>query len=164
MKITIRKALLADAYDYTDCSISCFQTAYKGIASDEFLNNLPNEREQRVEKFRKTLTDPDIETYCVIFENEIIGFLVIHEKDSCIWAIYLLEEYRSMGNGKEMLDFAIGNLKCIGHKNITLWVLEKNIRARRFYEKNGFSFDGTKRENAKYGNLLVQLRYALNIK
>jgi ribosomal protein S18 acetylase RimI-like enzyme len=60
-----------------------------------------------------------------------------------------------------MLDFAISELKHAKQKEIFLWVFEENIEARRFYEKNNFSFDGTKRE-VKYGKPLVQLRYVLN--
>ena len=161
MKITIRKALPEDAYEYTSCFISCLQTAYKGIASDAFLKNLSAEKEQRIEKFLKNLTNPDIETYCAIFENKMIGFLAIHKKDGEIWAVYLLEEFRSRGYGKELLEFAIGEFKCIGHKRITLWVFEKNNRARRFYEKNGFFFDNIKKETTNYGTLLVQLQYTL---
>ena len=161
MKITIRKALPEDDYDYADCVISCWQTAYKGIVSDDFLNSMLIEREQLAERFRKNLTNTDLETYCVIFENKMIGFLVIHKNDGEIWAIYLIEEFRSKGYGKEMLDFAISELKRIGHKKISLWVFEENNRARQFYEKNGFNFDGTKRENDKYGKMLVQLRYML---
>ena len=163
MKISIHKALSEDAYDYADCFISCLQTAYKGIASDEFLNNLSEQREQRVQRFQKNLTNTDIETYCVKFDNRMIGFLTINKKDGEIWAIYLLEEFRSRGYGKEILDFAIDELKNIGHKNITLWVFEKNTGARRFYENNGFSFDGTKRETTNYGGVLMQLRYLLNL-
>jgi len=43
-----------------------------------------------------------------------------------------------------------------------LWVLEGNNRARQFYEKNGFYFDGTIRER-EYGKLLVQLKYVLRL-
>lgn len=163
MKITIRKAVADDAYAYTDCFISCLQTAYKGIASDKFLSNLLINREKRIKKFLRNLSNPNLETYCVILKNQMIGFLAIHKTDGEIWAIYLLEEFQCKGYGKEMLKFAISELEQIGHKEISLWVFEKNIRARCFYEKNGFNFDGTKRENDKYGKLLVQLRYTLNI-
>ena len=92
----------------------------------------------------------------------MIGFLTIHKKDGEIWAIYLLEEFRSKGYGKEILNFAITELKSIGHKTIVLWVFEENHKARRFYEKNGLRFDGTKRENDRYGKMLVQIRYELS--
>jgi len=159
MSITIRKALLEDAYNYTDCFIACLQTAYKGIVSDDFLNNLSVEKEQRAEKFRKSLTNPEIDVYCVTFEKEMIGFLTTHKIDSEIWSIYLLEEFRGKGHGKVMLDFALESLQHIGHKKITLWVFEENIRARRFYENNGLIFDGMKRDTTNYGKPLIQLRY-----
>ena len=162
MNITIRKALLEDVYDFTDCMISCLQTAYKGIASDNYLDNLLAEREERAERFLKNLKNPDLETYCVILENKMIGFLTIHKKDGEIWAIYLLEESRSKGYGKEILNFAITELKSIGNKTIVLWVFEENHKARRFYEKNGLRFDGTKRENDRYGKMLIQIRYELS--
>ena len=57
-----------------------------------------------------------------------------------------------------MLDFAVNKFKSMGYKGIFLWVLEKNNKARRCYEKHGFCFDGTKRE-VTYGKLLVKLRY-----
>lgn len=157
--ITIRKASSEDACNYVDCLISCWQSAYKGIVPDEFLNNMSADKGQRIEKYRKSLTNPDIETYCVIHEEGIIGFLCIHKKDSDIWAIYLIEEFCGKGYGKAILDFAVTELKRIGHKQIFLWVFEENYRARRFYEKNRFYLNGEKREMT-YGKPLVQLRYA----
>jgi hypothetical protein len=43
-----------------------------------------------------------------------------------------------------------------------LWVLEGNSRARRFYERGGWAFDGTTRD-VPYGDETAhQLRYALH--
>jgi len=158
MRITICKALFEDANNYVDCLISCWQSAYKGIVPDEFLNNMPTEKNQRIERYKKSLINPDIETYCVINEEKMIGFLCIHKKDGEIWAIYLIEEFCGKGYGKKVLDFAVNELKRIGHKQIFLWVFEENNRARRFYEKNNFYLNGAKREMT-YGKPLVQLRY-----
>lgn len=163
MGIIIRKALPEDAYDYTVCAISSRQSAYKGIVPDEYLDNMLVEKEQQVEKIRKNLTDPDIESYCVIYESKMIGFLAIYKRHAEIGAIYLIKDFWGKGYGKEMLDFATNELKSEGHKKIFLWVFEENNRARRFYEKHGFSFDGTKRENDKYGKMLVQLKYTLEL-
>jgi len=162
MGIIIRKALPEDAYELTICHISCFQSAYKGIVADEFLENMLAEKEQRVERYKKSLLDPgDCVYYCVVYAGRIIGFLIIHKKDGEIWAIYLIEEFRNKGYGKEMLDFAIKELNRMGHKEVFLWVFEENIGARRFYERHNLNFDGTKRE-VKYGKSLVQLRYVIS--
>ena len=84
MSITIRRALAEDAHVFTDCFISCLQTAYRGIMPDEYLNNLLADREQRTEKFHKNLANTDLETYCILVGAKMIGFLVTHISKSRI--------------------------------------------------------------------------------
>jgi len=164
MGIIIRRALPEDAYDYTVCHISIWQSAYKGIVPDEYLNNMSAELEQRVEKYKNTLSNPgDCEYYCVMLSNKMIGFITINPCTREIWAIYLSKEFWGSGYGKEMLDFSINRLNRERPSEISLWVFEDNGRARRFYEKNNFTFDGTKRSVDWYGGVpLVQLKYVLN--
>lgn len=92
----------------------------------------------------------------------MIGFLTIDTINAEIWAIYLTEDFWGKGYGKKILDFAINDLKRLEHKEIFLWVLEENNRAKRFYEKNDFYFSGTTRER-EYGKPLVQLRYVFKV-
>ena len=164
MEITIRKALPEDAYDYTICHISIWQSAYKGIVPDEYLNSMSNEVEKRVEKYTETLTNPgDREYYCVMLSDKMIGFIIIELCTGEIWAIYLSKEYWGSGYGKEMLDFSVSELEKKGHNEISLWVFEDNKRARRFNEKNSFVYNGTKREVNWYGGVpLIQLKYVRN--
>ena len=61
-------------------------------------------------------------------------------------AIYLLPEIWGRGQGSELLRYALGKLKENGFRNICLWVMKGNIRARKFYEKNGFQISGKERE------------------
>lgn len=42
-----------------------------------------------------------------------------------------------------------------------LWVLEENLRARKFYEKAGFEYEGSK-EVINLGKEFFQLKYILN--
>ena len=56
-----------------------------------------------------------------------------------IISIYLLPEYFGRGYGRLFFTHVVSELLRKGYKDIYLWVLEKNNRARRFYEKNGFS-------------------------
>lgn len=55
-----------------------------------------------------------------------------------IVSIYLLPSYMGKGYGKILLDAVIKELAQLGFHNIFLWVLEENLRARKFYEKAGF--------------------------
>lgn len=59
-----------------------------------------------------------------------------------IMAIYSLPETWGTGFGRAMLTEALCQ---IGGKSVSLWAFKKNHRARRFYEKHGFHWDGTER-------------------
>ncbi len=56
-----------------------------------------------------------------------------------IVSVYLLPEYMGKGYGSALLSRAAEELKKLGFQDILLWVLEGNTRAKRFYEKHGFS-------------------------
>jgi len=78
-----------------------------------------------------------------------------------IYAIYVLPQFWHQGIGRELLDEAERRLK--GFSAFTLWVLEKNARARRFYEARGFRLDGSRKEDTIGGVLLTELRYEKKI-
>jgi len=75
-----------------------------------------------------------------------------------IMSIYLLPEYFGKGFGKPLMDNSISFLLTRGYANIYVWVLELNVMARRFYEKNGFVLSD-KKPNSIGGKDLVSVRY-----
>jgi GNAT superfamily N-acetyltransferase len=151
-KITIRKAMLEDAEEWAEFHISSWRSAYKGIVSDEYLAGLSTQ--ERAAAFSRNLTGlTGYEFFCAVCGDKIIGTLFIgksHDDDKPeageICAVYLLEEFWDKGIGLELMDFGIDKLRQNGHGEAILWVLEENARARRFYEKYGFSADGAKKE------------------
>lgn len=48
-------------------------------------------------------------------------------------------------------------LNQIGNQPVFLWAFEENVRARRFYEKHGFRWDGTQRLSEFDG--AIEVRY-----
>ena len=64
------------------------------------------------------------------------------EEGAEIVALHSLPESWGSGLGKAMLAAA---LEEIGDRPVYLWAFKENKRARRFYEKNGFHFDGSER-------------------
>jgi GNAT superfamily N-acetyltransferase len=169
MDIVIRKALPDDAYNYASCHISCWVSAYKGIVTDEFLSNMPGELEQRGERYRQAFADPGSgEYYCLLDAERMIGFFFFNKSGDEdkphageVIAIYLLEEYWGKGYGRKMMDYAVECLKHSGHSEVILWTFEQNNRARRFYERYGFTFDGNKKEMTNWGSPLILVRYVL---
>ena len=84
------------------------------------------------------------------------GFLCWQETEEGaeIVAIHSLPESWGSGLGKEMLT---QGLKQMGERKVSLWAFKENSRARRFYEKNGFYWDGTQRVSEFDG--VLEVRY-----
>ena len=70
-----------------------------------------------------------------------------------IVAIHTLPESRGTGLGHAMLTEALSQ---IGNQPVFLWAFKENTRARRFYEKHGFHWDGTERVSEFDGALEVR--------
>ena len=64
------------------------------------------------------------------------------ENGAEIIAIHSLPESWGSGLGQAMLT---GAMEQIGDQPVFLWAFKENKRARRFYEKNGFRWDGSER-------------------
>ena len=89
----------------------------------------------------------------LIGENS--GMLCWQETESGaeIVAIHSLPEIWGTGLGHAMLTEA---LLQIGERPVFLWAFKENKRARRFYEKHGFCWDGSERVSEIDGALEVR--------
>ena len=107
------------------------------------------QKELSLAQIEKDLADPESETYFVLHEGEIAGFLKVNwgqaqsEKTGLesafeIHRIYLLEDYQGLGLGKEMFDFALDLARSRGFEWAWLGVWEKNFKAQKLYFKSGF--------------------------
>jgi GNAT superfamily N-acetyltransferase len=75
-----------------------------------------------------------------------------------LYAIYVVPSRWSTGAGSALLDGVIALAAQSGYTDMSLWVLEANDRARRFYEQAGFALTG---ESAVLSRLdgVLQVRY-----
>lgn len=164
MELTIRKANVEDANEYAKVNVLSWQAAYKGIVPDEYLDSLTIE--SKVERFIQNLVDyPECLYYAAIVSGKIVGILLLNkcrdddmDDSGEICAIYLLPEYWGKGCGKQLMDFSLDTFKHMGFHTASIWVLEENARARRFYEKCGFVPDGAKKV-IEIGKPLIAVRY-----
>ena len=74
-----------------------------------------------------------------------------------IYALYAHPTQWSRGLGRALMAAALPRLR----RPVTLWVLEANARARRFYEIAGFRADGSVKDADLYGVTLPEVRYIL---
>ena len=59
-----------------------------------------------------------------------------------LYALYVHPAWWSTGTGRALMDQVLAKVRAAGYAYITLWVLEANARARRFYQRAGFAPDG----------------------
>lgn len=81
-------------------------------------------------------------------DGKIAGECMVFEKDKAgyIEAFYTLPEFRGIGASEVLIKHVLGYLFERGYKKADLTVWERNKRAIRFYEKNGFKMTGEKTE------------------
>jgi len=142
MKMMIREAKIEDAKEIAKVHVHSWQTAYKGIMSDEFLQNLSVEK--RTELWKSNIQLDENIVLVAIVDDKIIGFAcgakVKEEEyplyDGDVTSIYFYEEYQGKGYGKELIHALFGKFKQKGYKNAIVKVLEDN-KSRYFYERLG---------------------------
>ena len=64
-----------------------------------------------------------------------------------VMTIYVLEDVAGRGIGRELFASATDRLRAFDYEHARLWVMASNARSRRFYEKAGWSWDGTTSEH-----------------
>ncbi len=146
-KIYIQKATLEDVEAIAQVHVKSWQESYKDILAPSYLNNIPHE--DRLKLRKEVLSSSEAGIHLVAKnENAIIGFCDAgpnrEQLDASgeIYAIYLLESYKDKGIGTKLWIHAVNYLKENKLYPFTAWVLEKNIPARKFYEKKkGYIID-----------------------
>jgi len=68
-----------------------------------------------------------------------------------IYAIYLVPAAWDQGIGRQLMTAPLGRLGEAGYDQATLWVLDSNARARRFYEAGGWHADGAAKQDESFG-------------
>ena len=94
------------------------------------------------------LEDPDSETYFIMHEEEIAGFLKVNwgnaqterelENAFEIQRLYVLQTYQGFGLGKQLFEFALEHAEKNGFSWAWLGVWEHNTKAQAFYNRYGF--------------------------
>ena len=76
-----------------------------------------------------------------------------------VYAIYALPESWGTGAGPALLEAGVEALRAAGYPFAVLWVLDDNPRARRFYEREGWTLDGQERRGEHLGVETLEVRY-----
>lgn len=160
----IRRATLKDAPTLAEVHVTSWRKAYQDIVPSSHLEWFTVEKREAV--FRENLEQDRKETYVAESDGLVAGFVTmgacrdedIGESVGEIGGIYLAPQWWRKGIGSTLVAFAEKELAARGYREVTLWVLERNSAARRFYEAMGFRPDGGTKE-VQLGAALSCVRY-----
>ena len=168
--LLIRRAGPADARAIAEVTVAGWQSAYRGILPDDFLNAL--RVDAREVAWRSMLeNDPDGGTPAWVAElaggGRVVGFVGsgpprdgdVPLPAAEIYAIYVLPQFWRQGLGRALLNTAAEHWNARGVGTLVLWVFEANDRARAFYELLGWHTDGGRQEFAIGGVSAIEIRY-----
>lgn len=104
-------------------------------------------------------------TTVALVDEQVAGFVVVHDDE--VEQVYVSDAHRGSGIANLLLEEAERQVKANGHGRAWLAVVAGNTRARRFYERQGWSDGGEFEHQAPSpdGPITVPcLRYVKDVK
>ncbi len=165
--MVIRPVSPADIPLLAAVQVASWQSAYRGVMPDQALTSLET-REFEATWHTNLATEGRTDLACWT-EVGLVGFVSFgpsHDPDADptktgeVYGIYFHPNSWGKGLGRAACQRALRDLADAGFLDATLWVLDCNHQARRFYERLGFGLehDATKRVE-RFGVQLHHLRY-----
>ena len=174
-RVLIRPARVDDADAIGSVHVRAWQYGYRGQLPDAYLDGLSVEERQR--SWRDRLEAGLIGDQLLLVaedpaDGHVCGWSSIGtlRPEGCddldasvvgqLWAINLEPEAWGRGIGTALLRTATDELAARGYEAAILWVLATNVRARRFYEREGWAPDGGSQVEARDDGVdLHEVRY-----
>lgn len=166
----VRPARVEDAAKIAAVHVASWQDGYRGLVPQDYLDRLDAavwtaRRAHRLEQIDWSrggcfvITDDNGElagfTHAGPTRDNDSGTVAVGE----VYAIYLAPGAWGKGLGRALMAAALAHLAKCGYGEATLWVLDSNTRARRFYAAAGFQPDGAVKVDSSRGFPLAEVRY-----
>ena len=162
----LRPADPADAMGVARVHVRAWQVAYRKLLPDDYLDGLKPEDRARRYTFGGTDPREPMTTVAVDDRGMICGFATTcaaRDEDAPgyteLAAIHIDPDAWDQGVGQALLAAARAYLLDSGFSRAILWVLVGNVRAERFYLKDGWAPDGSRRTDTVWGVQVEDQRY-----
>ena len=162
----VRAADINDATGIAGVHVRSWQHAYRGHIPDTVLDTL--DIAERARQWQKLIYQPHHIVRVATRDGIVQGFVsMIPSRDPGaprtvgeIAALYVDPPAWRSGLGRMLIAAAREAADQAGYSTLTLWVLESNAPARRFYEKMNFAADGAAKLDKRPGYTLNEVRYS----
>jgi ribosomal protein S18 acetylase RimI-like enzyme len=160
----VREMLDSDIPDVAQAHLKAWQAAYRGILSDSMLDGLDRATFER--NWQGILHRPHRTTLVIESHGRAIGYIAFGPAstpsrelaDGEIIGLYVHPDHWGQGAGSKLLAEALVQLEQRRFSRVIVWTMRDNARARRFYQKHGFTPDGQTRRAARRNETFVEVR------
>jgi len=145
--IALRPMRADDADNVAALHATSWRSAYRGMLTDDFLDNQVVADRHAVwrERFQGTATAPAFGIVAEDATGRLIGFSYVLLHHDPIWGslidnLHVLPEHKGGGIGRRLLQAVARQLGPEHTQPCFLWVLDANEPAKRFYARMGAEF------------------------
>jgi GNAT superfamily N-acetyltransferase len=169
MTVTIRPARPEDGDTVAGIRVASWRATYGGIVAASYLETM----------------DPDRDHWCAVAAGKLDGVeLIVCEAGGAVtgfacygparppsfdfagelYATYFRPDAIGKGYGRPTMEAALRGLARLGYRDAILWVLEDNLRARRFYERmSGALVPGSRQSFVIAGQTIWEVAYGFRL-
>ncbi|HUI03973.1 MAG TPA: GNAT family N-acetyltransferase [Acidimicrobiales bacterium] len=177
----IRRAVVDDAAAIARVHVRAWQHAYPGLVPQDYLDAL--DAEERAGAWAHVLGTtawPHTGVFVAIgpdtrggADGEVVGFSAIspsRDEDADptavgeIQTVYVDPTAWGTGTGSRLVARTLDELRAAGFRRATLWTLDTNERARRFYERRGWALDGVSKRHDWGAFVATDVRYVVELR
>jgi ribosomal protein S18 acetylase RimI-like enzyme len=150
--MTLRRATPADAAAVGRIHVESWNVAYRGIMPDDVIAK--TDLAYRTQSWAERIADRDWPVFVIEEAGQCVAFCqMVPSRDpdddpaqiGHLTSLHVLPWLRGKGYGRLIMNHVLGEFRTRGFWAVTLWVLEENLPARRFYEQYGFRLDAATR-------------------
>jgi RimJ/RimL family protein N-acetyltransferase len=162
--VSVRRASPQDARGIAEVHVRTWQAAYRHAFPAEVLDRLSVE--ERETRWRGGL-DEGATVWIAVDGERVVGFAAAGPSDTEedvaeLFSMYVLPEQWGSGAARELMAAVVAWFLEQQYTTAMLWVLADNPRARRFYEREGWRFDGTRTDSVR-GVEVEEVLYRLTL-
>ena len=138
----IRKVTMQDVPRIAEIIVFGKRVAYRSIFQNDVVSFNELQVINVIDEYRN---NPTLVDNMLVYDDGIIKGVInrIHKDDVIeICEFYVEPFFIGKGIGKKLIQQVISEARTCNKNKIFLWVIEDNLQARTFYEKNGFVANG----------------------
>ena len=148
--------------------VESWNVAYRGIMPDDVIAR--TDLAYRTAFWTERIADREWPVFLLEDEGRPVAFCQMiattdpgddPKRVGHITSLHVLPQLRGRAYGRALLDEVFAEFQRRGFIEVTLWVLEENRKARRFYERKGFVVDGGTKTYPR--TAVPEVRYRLKL-